>query len=129
LPFDYFTDMTGSSMTPVELTLIKSGIDLVKRGLRMVRKKRRKHKYKECVSTVITELLKENPDLILAARRSAGHRRRPRRGSQSMLRTVRRVRVADAHRGDAKRFVGRGDEKLTAFLELEAAIRACGELA
>jgi hypothetical protein len=34
LPFDYFTDMTGSSMTPVELALIKSGIDLVKRGLK-----------------------------------------------------------------------------------------------
>jgi len=30
--------------------------------------------------------------------------------------------VADAHRGDGKRFVVRGDEKLTAFLELEAAI-------
>jgi hypothetical protein len=28
-----------------------------------------------------------------------------------------------------KRFVVRADEKLTAFLELEAAIRACGELA
>src|SRR5881409_1459348 len=31
--------------------------------------------------------------------------------------------VADVHRGDGKRFVVRGDEKLTAFLELEAAIR------
>jgi hypothetical protein len=27
--------------------------------------------------------------------------------------------VADAHRGDGKRFVVRGDEKLTAFVELE----------
>jgi hypothetical protein len=33
----------------------------------------------------------------------------------------------DAHRGDGKRFVVRGDEKLTAFLELESAIRACGD--
>jgi len=32
--------------------------------------------------------------------------------------------VADAHRGDGKRFVVHADEKLTAFLELEAAIRA-----
>jgi len=31
--------------------------------------------------------------------------------------------VADAHRGDGKRFVVRADEKLTAFLELESAIR------
>jgi hypothetical protein len=31
--------------------------------------------------------------------------------------------IADAHRGNGKRFVGRGEEKLTAFLELEAAIR------
>jgi hypothetical protein len=31
---------------------------------------------------------------------------------------------ADAHRGDAKRFVVRADEKLSAFLELERAIRA-----
>ena len=30
--------------------------------------------------------------------------------------------VADAHRGDGKRFVVRADEKLTAFLELESAI-------
>ena len=36
--------------------------------------------------------------------------------------------VADAHRDDGKRFVVRADEKLTAFLELESAIRACGEL-
>ena len=35
----------------------------------------------------------------------------------------RTVWIADAHRGDGKRFVVRADEKLTAFLELEAAIR------
>jgi hypothetical protein len=27
------------------------------------------------------------------------------------------------HRGDGKRFVARADEKLTAFIELEAAVR------
>ena len=37
--------------------------------------------------------------------------------------------VGDAHRDDGKRFVVHGDEKLTAFLELESAIRTCGELA
>jgi hypothetical protein len=31
--------------------------------------------------------------------------------------------VADAHRGDGKRYVVQADEKLTAFLELESAIR------
>jgi hypothetical protein len=31
--------------------------------------------------------------------------------------------VADAHRVDGKRFVVRADEKLTAFVELETAIR------
>jgi len=36
----------------------------------------------------------------------------------------RTIFVADAHRGDGKRFVVRGDEKLTAFVELESAIRA-----
>jgi hypothetical protein len=36
----------------------------------------------------------------------------------------RTIFVTDAHRGDGKRFVVRADEKLTAFLELEAAIRA-----
>jgi len=35
--------------------------------------------------------------------------------------------VAAAHRGDGKRFVVRADVKLTAFLELESAIRACCE--
>ena len=34
---------------------------------------------------------------------------------------------ADAHRG-GKRFVVRADEKLTAFVELESAIRACPRL-
>jgi hypothetical protein len=32
--------------------------------------------------------------------------------------------VADAHRGDGKRFVVRADEKLTTFVELKSAIRA-----
>ena len=32
--------------------------------------------------------------------------------------------IPDAHRDDGKRFVVRTDEKLTAFLELESAIRA-----
>ena len=34
------------------------------------------------------------------------------------------IGIANAHRGDGKRFVVRADEKLTAFMELEAAIRA-----
>jgi hypothetical protein len=36
----------------------------------------------------------------------------------------RTIFVADAHRGDGKRFVVCADEKLTAFVELEAAIQA-----
>jgi hypothetical protein len=32
--------------------------------------------------------------------------------------------ITDAHRDDGKRFVVHADEKLTAFLELESAIRA-----
>jgi hypothetical protein len=35
--------------------------------------------------------------------------------------------IADAHRDDGKRFIMRADEKLTAFLELESATRACGD--
>jgi hypothetical protein len=41
----------------------------------------------------------------------------------------RTIWIVDAHRGDGKRFVVRADEKLMAFLELESAIRGCGELA
>jgi hypothetical protein len=33
----------------------------------------------------------------------------------------RTIWIADAHRGDGKRFVVRANEKLTAFLELESA--------
>jgi hypothetical protein len=33
-----------------------------------------------------------------------------------------------AHRGDGKRYVAHADEKLTAFVELEAAIGICGKL-
>ena len=36
----------------------------------------------------------------------------------------RTIFVADAHRDDGKRFIARADEKLTAFLELESAVRA-----
>ncbi len=32
--------------------------------------------------------------------------------------------IVDAHCGDGKRFVVRADEKLSAFMELEAAVRA-----
>jgi hypothetical protein len=39
----------------------------------------------------------------------------------------RTIWIADARRDDGKRFVVRADEKLTAFLELELATRACGE--
>jgi hypothetical protein len=41
----------------------------------------------------------------------------------------RTIWIADAHRDDGRRFVVRADEKLTAFLELESAVRAHGELA
>jgi hypothetical protein len=36
----------------------------------------------------------------------------------------RTIWIADAHRGDGKRFVVHAEEKLTAFMELESAIRA-----
>jgi hypothetical protein len=39
----------------------------------------------------------------------------------------RTIFVADAHRGDGKRFVIRADEKLTAFLELESASRGISQ--
>jgi hypothetical protein len=34
----------------------------------------------------------------------------------------RTIWIADAHRGDGKRFIARSDEILTAFLELERAV-------
>ncbi len=40
----------------------------------------------------------------------------------------RTIWIANAHRGDGKRFVVHADEKLTAFLQLEPAIGARGEL-
>jgi hypothetical protein len=40
----------------------------------------------------------------------------------------RTIWIADAHRDNGKRFVVRADEKLTAFLEVELAMRAYGEL-
>ena len=41
----------------------------------------------------------------------------------------RTIWIVDAHADDGKRFIMRVDEKLTAFMQLESAIRACGELA
>ena len=48
--------------------------------------------------------------------------------SQRLDSNGRTIWIADAHRGDGKRFVVHADENLTAFLELESAISACGEL-
>ena len=39
----------------------------------------------------------------------------------------RTIWIADAHRDDGKRFVMCADEPLTAFVEVESEIRACGE--
>jgi hypothetical protein len=40
----------------------------------------------------------------------------------------RTIWIADAHRDDGKHLVVHADEKLKAFLKLESAIRAYGEL-
>jgi len=47
-------------------------------------------------------------------------------GVGSPIRGRRTIFAAEARRSDGKRFVVRADEKLTAFLELESAIRAYG---
>jgi hypothetical protein len=44
-------------------------------------------------------------------------------------REARTIWIADAHRDNGKRFVVRADETLSAFLELEAATRVCGNCA
>jgi len=56
-----------------------------------------------------------------SARKSS---REPARLRSAIAFNGRTIWIADAHRGDGKRFVVRADEKLTAFLELESAIRA-----
>jgi len=38
----------------------------------------------------------------------------------------RTIFIADAHRGEGKRFVVRADERLSGFLKLETAIRVSG---
>ena len=51
-------------------------------------------------------------------------------GSVSTVESRGRIIFAvDAHRGDGQRFIVRADEKLTAFVELESAVRGCGFLA
>jgi hypothetical protein len=40
----------------------------------------------------------------------------------------RTIWIADAHRGDGKRFILHADDKLTAFMELESAIRGDGKV-
>jgi hypothetical protein len=40
----------------------------------------------------------------------------------------RTIWIVDAHRDNGKHFVVHAEEKLTAFMELESAIRARGEL-
>jgi hypothetical protein len=45
--------------------------------------------------------------------------------SQRLILRGGQIFIADAHRDDGKRFVVRADEKVTAFIELESAIRPC----
>jgi len=55
-----------------------------------------------------------------------GRERRQRAGNgltQRFPPEGRTIWIADAHRGDGKRFVARADEKLTAFLELESLVK------
>jgi hypothetical protein len=40
----------------------------------------------------------------------------------------RTIWTPETHRDDEKRFIVHADEKLTVFVELERAVRACGEL-
>jgi hypothetical protein len=49
-------------------------------------------------------------------------------GSQQWIPKDERSGLRTHNRGDGKRFVAHADEKLTAFVELEAAIRAHGDL-
>jgi hypothetical protein len=44
-----------------------------------------------------------------------------------LLRSARHMAIPGISTNDRERFVVRADEKLTAFLELESMIRACGE--
>jgi hypothetical protein len=46
--------------------------------------------------------------------------------SQRLISNGRTIWIVDAHRDDGKRFVVRADKKLTALLELEAAIGSRG---
>jgi hypothetical protein len=72
------------------------------------------------------ELTRRNPDKIIADNLSkAGWSWGCVSAADSQGRTI---WIADAHCGDGKRFIVQADEKLTAFLELESAIRRCDEL-
>ena len=55
-----------------------------------------------------------------SARKSS---REPARFRSAIDSSGRTIGIADAHRDDGKRFVIRADEKLTAFMELESAVR------
>jgi hypothetical protein len=67
----------------------------------------------ECVTVIATNFNKRRWDLGWAL---------------SVVDKARTIWIADAHRDDGKQFIVKADEKLTAFLELESAIRVCGEL-
>jgi hypothetical protein len=44
--------------------------------------------------------------------------------SDVLVTKLRTIWIADAHRDNGKRYVVHADEKLTAFMELESAVRA-----
>jgi hypothetical protein len=48
-------------------------------------------------------------------------------GALVLTSDCRTIWIADAHRDNGKRFVVRADEKLTAFVKLEAVIQECSK--
>ena len=69
------------------------------------------------------------PDEELGSSRRQSHQSRLELSCVSAIDSNgRTIWIADAHCGDGKRYVVRADEKLTAFLELEAGFRAISNL-
>jgi hypothetical protein len=78
------------------------------------------------------------PELVSVMENSFSNERRPQQAGKHTERVfgdvvkslpLRTSWIPDAHRGDGKHFVVHADEKLTAFVELEAATRGCSEFA
>jgi hypothetical protein len=94
------------------IPLIKPGVDMLKGGLRLARRELSTRKYDQLVSAVITELLKENPDVTAAEAQLAAAQATGAKPDMQLLRAQSMLRAVKIYVSDRVDTGARGRRRL-----------------